>query len=146
MPNDQKRNGRFTMPNEESINPNVPEKKVTTRQYDLEERTALFGEEIIRFARKIPENTVAKPIITQLSKSGTSMGANYCEADDAESKKDFVHKIGICKKEARETKYWLRLIGNTLPELKDEARVLWKETHELILIFGAIIRSSQNKN
>jgi four helix bundle protein len=69
------------------------------RRYDLEERTAKFGEEIIRFAKKIPENSITKPLIIQLIKSGTSIGANYCEADDAESKKDFKHKISICKKE-----------------------------------------------
>lgn len=62
------------------------------RKYDLEERTAKFGEEIIRFAKKIPENSVTKPLITQLVKAGTSIGANYCEADDAESGKDFAIK------------------------------------------------------
>jgi four helix bundle protein len=67
-------------------------------KYDLEERTAKFAEAITQFAKKIPENSITKPLITQLVKSGTSIGANYCEADDAESKKDFKHKIGICKK------------------------------------------------
>ena len=74
-------------------------------KYDLEERTAKFGEEIIKFAKKIPENSITKSLISQLVKAGTSVGANYCEADDAESKKDFKHKIGICKKEDRETKH-----------------------------------------
>ena len=68
--------------------------------------------------------------------SGTSMGSNYCEADDAESSKDFIHKIGICKKEARETKHWLRMIAVAVPELKEEARVLWQEAKELHLIFN----------
>ena len=66
--------------------------------YDLEERTAKFAEEIIKFAKKIPVNRVTERIIPQLVGAGTSMGANYCEADDAESGKDFKHKIGICKK------------------------------------------------
>lgn len=113
------------------------------RKYDLEERTAKFGEEIIKFAKKIPENSVTRPLIPQLVKAGTSIGANYCEADDAESKRDFNHKIGICKKEARETKYWLRMIVVAVPALKEEARKLWTEAKELNLIFNAIIRSSK---
>ena len=112
------------------------------RKYDLEERTTQFGKEIILFARKIPINEVTRPIINQLVKAGTSIGANYCEADDAESRKDFNHKIGICKKEARETKYWLQMIVTAIPELKIEARKLWIEAKELNLIFNAIIRSS----
>jgi len=56
----------------------------------------------------IPINLITKPLVLRLVRAGTSVGANYCEADDAESKKDFKHKIGICKKEARETKHWLR--------------------------------------
>lgn len=109
----------------------------------MEERTAKFGEEIIKFAKKIPENSVTKPLIPQLVKAGTSIGANYCEADDAEPKKDFKHKIGICKKEARETKHWLRMIVVAVPELKEEVRKLWQEAKELNLIFNAIIRSSK---
>ena len=113
--------------------------------YDLEERTAKFAEEIIKFAKKIPVNRVTERIIPQLVGAGTSMGANYCEADDAESGKDFKHKIGICKKEARETKYWLRISATTVPELKDEARVLWQEAKELHLIFNAIVHKIKNK-
>lgn len=108
------------------------------KKYDLEERTANFGEEIIKFCKKIPENQISKPLILQLIRSGTSVGANYCEADDAESKKDFCHKIGICKKESRETKHWLRMIVVSSPELKEDARKLWQEAKELNLIFNAI--------
>ncbi|MEK6568618.1 MAG: four helix bundle protein [Candidatus Omnitrophota bacterium] len=79
-------------------------------KYDLEERTAKFGEEIIEFAKKIPQSYITVPLITQLIKSATSVGANYCEADDACSKKDFVNKIFICKKESRESKHWLRMV------------------------------------
>ena len=114
-----------------------------TKKYDLEERTARFGEEIIKFAKKIPKNSVTLPLTPQLVKAGTSIGANYCEADDAESKLDFKHKIGICKKEARETKHWLRMIVVAVPELKEEARKLWQEAKELNLIFNAIVRSSK---
>jgi len=115
------------------------------REYDLEERTAKFGENIIKFAKKVPKNAITIPLITQLVKAGTSVGANYCEADDAESRKDFTHKIGICKKEARESKHWLRMIVVACPELKEEARPLWTEAKELNLIFNAIVRSSKKK-
>jgi four helix bundle protein len=108
------------------------------KKYDLEERTAKFGEEIIKFSRKIPVNQVTAPLIPQLVKAGTSVGANYCEADDAESGKDFKHKIGICKKESREVKHWLRMIVIACPELKEEARKLWQEAKELNLIFNSI--------
>lgn len=120
--------------------------KMSKNKYDLEERTAKFGEDIIKFAKKIPKNSITIPLITQLVKAGTSVGANYCEADDAESKKDFKHKIGICKKEARETKHWLRMIVVACPELKEEARKLWTEAKELNLIFNAIVRATKKKS
>ena len=114
--------------------------------YDLEERTATFGEAIIGFAKKIPLNPVTTPLISQIVRSGTSVGANYCEADDAGSKKDFKYKIGICRKEARETKLWLRMIATAAPEFKVEARKLWQEAKELHLIFAAIWRKTQANN
>ena len=110
------------------------------KTYDLEERTARFGEEVIRFCRKVPRNPIADPLIVQLVKCATSVGANYSEADDAESKMDFRHKIGICKKESRESKHFLRMIVVAAPQLREEARVLWNEGKELNLIFNAIYR------
>ncbi len=115
------------------------EKKI----YDLEERTAKFGEDIVDFTKKIPISDITRPIIGQLVRSGTSIGANYCEADCVESRKDFEHKLGICKKEAKETKYWLRIVAKAVSELKDEAKVLWKEANELQLILITIIRKSK---
>lgn len=120
--------------------------KNNTKKFDLEERTAKFGEAAIKFVKMLREGNVTKPLISQLVRSATSIGANYCEADDAESGKDFRHKIGIRKKEARETKHWLRMIAVAIPEVKDDARVLWQEAKELHLIFNAIIRSMKNKN
>ena len=111
-------------------------------KFDLEERTAVFGEAVVRFAKKVPQNPVTIPLISQIVRSGTSVGANYCEADDAGSKKDFKYKIGISRKEARETKLWLRMIAAAAPELKAEARELWQEAKELHLIFAAIWRKS----
>ena len=116
------------------------------KPFDLEERTAKFGEEIIRFAQKIPKNTITIPLISQLIRAGTSVGANYLEADDSESKRDFVHKMGISRKESKETKHWLRMIAFALPSLKEEARGLWKEAQELNLIFSSIIRKKQIGN
>lgn len=115
------------------------------RKFDLEERTARFGEDIIKFAKKVPRNTVTIPLIGQLVDAGTSVGGNYCEADCAESRKDFEHKVGICKKESRESKHWLRMIAQAVPELASEARVLWREGNELNLIFTAIVRNSRSK-
>jgi four helix bundle protein len=113
------------------------------KEFNLETRTAKFGENIIRFCKQIKRSPVNNPLITQFIKSGTSVGANYCEADDAESKADFIHKIGICKKEARESKHWLRMIVISEPGLKTEARILWQEAKELNLIFNAIIRKTK---
>ncbi len=116
------------------------------KKYNLEERTAKFGGEIIQFAKQIPQTLITIPLITQLIKAGTSVGANYCEADDAESKKDFLHKIGICKKEARESKHWLRMITIACPGLRDEARRLWQEAKELNLIFNSIAKKIRHSN
>jgi four helix bundle protein len=100
--------------------------------YDLEERTALFGEAIIAFAKRVPQNVVTLPLIRQLVRCGTSVGANYCEADDSVSKKEFRKNIGTCKKEARETKFHMRMIAAAEPSMKESARPLWQEAKELI--------------
>ena len=110
------------------------------KKYDLEERTAKFGEAVIKFCKKIPRSPITDPLVTQLIKCGTSVGANYCEADDAESKADFKHIIGICKKETREAKHFIRMIVIVVPELKEEARLLWQEAKELNLIFNSIYK------
>lgn len=119
--------------------------QITKNKYDLEERTAKFGEEILRFVKSISRRVDTLPIINQLVRAGTSVGANYCEADDAESRQDFKHKIGICKKEARETKHWLRMVVVAVPELKTEAGILWQEAKELNLIFNSIINKIERK-
>jgi four helix bundle protein len=113
--------------------------------FDLHERTAWCGEHIISFAKSLPQDRVMGPLISQLVRAGTSVGANYCEADDAVSKKEFFHKIGTCKKEARETKYWLRMIVAAEPVCKDNARKLWQEAKELHLIFAAIFRKKASE-
>ena len=117
---------------------NVPK----ARQFDLEERTAEFGNSAIMLANTVPLTPTKRPLVSQLVRSATSVGANYCEADDAESRADFKHKIGICKKEAREAKHWLRMLVTAVPESKGSARKLWVEAKELNLIFNAIVRST----
>ena len=114
--------------------------------YDLEERTAKFGEDIINFCRSIEDDTITKPIKNQLIRSGTSIGANYCEANNASSRKDFRNKIFICKKEAQESQHWLRMAVVAVPAKTEEARNLWKEVHELTLIFQKITSSIDKKN
>src|SRR5436853_6442805 len=98
-------------------------------RFDLEGRTALFGEAAIRFARRIPVDPVSEPLIKQLVRAATSVGANYCEADDAGSGKEFRHRISLCKRESRESKHWLRMIAAAIegrPDLVTEARTLWQ--------------------
>src|SRR5580698_8336194 len=96
------------------------EARMPKQKYDLEERCAAFGEAVIGFAKRVPVSPVARPLVDQLVRAATSVGANYCEADDAESKKDFRHKIGVCRKESKETKYWLRMVAVAADEVRDE--------------------------
>lgn len=108
--------------------------------FDLEERTARFGEAIIRFVKKVPRNAENNRLIDQLVGCGTSVGANYCEANEGVSKKDFKNMIGRCVKEAKETKFFLRMIAASESALADEARGLYREAKELHLIFASIFR------
>jgi four helix bundle protein len=110
------------------------------RPFDLEERSARFGEAVIDLCKKVPLGPLTNRLVDQLIGASSSIGANYVEADDAVSKKDFRHKISISKREARESKHFLRLIARAVPEIRDEARVLWQEAKELHLIFAAIYR------
>jgi len=116
------------------------------KEYDLEERLAKFAEQVIDLAKKLPKNSINERLIPQLISASGSAGANYCEACEAESKKDFEHKIGIVKKELRESKHWLRLLAKANEKQKDECRRLWKEAHELLLIFSRILQSSKKIN
>jgi S23 ribosomal protein. len=113
-------------------------------KFDLAERTSIFGENVVDFAKIIPRNPITFSLISQFIRAGTSVGANYFEADHAESRKDFEHKLGICKKEANETKYWIRILVRAEPSIKPQAVILWREADELRRIFSAIINSSKN--
>lgn len=107
------------------------------RVYDLEGRTAAFGEGVTDFCKAIHLTAITEPLVKQLVRSGTSVGANYCEANDACSKREFRHRLSICRREAKETKHWLRMLARSDPELKEPARPLWQEAQELTLIFSA---------
>ena len=114
-------------------------------KYDLEERTARFGEGVIGLCRVIRSDPIAAPLINQLVRSATSIGVNYTEANNASSKKDFRNKIFICKKESQETKHWLRMMANAVPDHKEKLRPLWQECQELTKIFQKIITSVDAK-
>lgn len=111
-------------------------------QYDLEDRTERFSLEVIKFCKTLPQNTITRPLISQLIRAATSVGANYCEANGANSKKDFASKIYICKKESKEARYWLRLIAKSEEQYREAADGLAEEAQELVLIFGKIASSS----
>ena len=117
-----------------------------SNKYDLEDRTAKFGEQIIIFCRSLKQDSISMPIINQLVRSGTSIGANYMEANGASSKKDFRNKIHICKKESQETKRWLRMIAQYDIKKREKIRKLWGESQELTLIFQKIASSLKEKD
>ena len=114
-------------------------------KYDLEKRTLDFSEKLIFFLKSCPKTQLIVPLIDQCLRAGTSIGANYREANGASSKKDFFSKIYICKKESKETLHWLRMIAKAVPERKEECRPLWKEAHEFTLIFSSIIKKTNAK-
>ena len=144
MTNDQGiETDRVQESNEEAFwnaQPSVVREEPVIRVSDLEERTARFGEELIRFCKKIPHSPENHRLIDQLVGCGTSIGANYCEANEGVSKKDFKYTIGRCVKEAKETKFFLRMIVASEPGLVEEARKLFREAKELHLIFASIYR------
>lgn len=116
-----------------------------SKRYDLEERTAKFSEELIVFLKTLTLTPFNRRIIEQLIGSAGSIGANYCEATEGESKKDFTHKIGIAKKETKETKHWLRLLAKAEPSHKETLGKFWSEASQLLLIFSKIFNSSRKK-
>jgi len=116
-----------------------------SNKYDLEERTARFGENVIALCRLVKNDKLAEPILHQLVRSATSIGANYMEANGASSKRDFTNKIFICKKEIQETKHWLRMMKSFMTSESDMLSSLAKEAQELTLIFHKIASSLKIK-
>ncbi|MDD5528349.1 MAG: four helix bundle protein [Patescibacteria group bacterium] len=110
--------------------------------YDLEERSGKFGETVIGLCKELRNDDINRPLINQIIKSATSIGANYMEANEGASTKDFRNKIKISQKEANETKHWIRMIAAANPEKKNQCRIIWQEAHELTLILATISRNS----
>jgi len=118
-------------------------KQQNSKKYDLEDRTLEFGKRIIHLSKALPKNSVNYNLISQITRSGTSLGANYREANETETKKDFLFRMRICRKEGKETIYWLNLIIEANPELSERMRPLLEETIELVKIFATIIQKSK---
>lgn len=108
------------------------------KNYDLEDRTIKFSKNIVNLCKKIPFNIINKRLIDQLLRSGTSIGANYREANECDTKKDFKNKIRIAKKEARETIYWIELLIDANFNMKDEMLPLLDESKQLMKILASI--------
>ncbi len=112
--------------------------QVPNKKFDLGERTFEFSKRLIRYLKSLPKDSLLQTLILQAVRSGTSVGANYREADGSESKKDFIHKIMVCKKEAKETLYWLGLIKEQVETNNLELEWLIDECKQLVRIFGKI--------
>ena len=113
---------------------------------ELEKRTKEFSLNLIRFLQSLPKNYLGEAMGRQLLKSGTSIGANYREANRAESKADFIHKLAIAEKEASETVYWLELMTEAaIGDGKDVAKLL-QEAREILAIFTAAGRTSKGRS
>ena len=119
---------------------------IARHPFDLEERTAQFGEAIVRFSKKIPRDPSHNRLIDQLVGCGTGIGGNYCEANEGVSKKDFRNITSRCVKEAKETKFFLRMVAASEPQLADEARELYREAKELHLNFASIFRKTKGRD
>ena len=122
----------------------MPEKEKSSKQYDLEERTLGFARDVRAFVKTLPRTVANGEDIRQLVKASGSVGANYIEANESLSKKDFVLRIKISRKEAKESRYWLRLLDTGEKGAVEEARgALIQEATELMNIFGSIVRKSE---
>ncbi len=108
------------------------------KPYDLEDRTEAFAKAVIRFCATLPKNTANIELMSQVVRSAGSVGANYIEANEALSKKDLANRIRICRKEAKESGYWLRPIASA--NIEAETALLEQESRELTNIFGAILK------
>ncbi len=118
-------------------------KNQNTKQYDLEERTLKFAKEVIKFVKSLPKTIANVEIIKQLVRASGSVGANYIEANEALSKKDFIMRVKICRKEAKESRYWLKLIEVNGENAEKQRQLLIQEATELMKIFGAILEKTK---
>jgi four helix bundle protein len=113
---------------------------------ELEERTIQFSINLIGMLKKLPKNSYNTKIISQCVRAGTSVGANYGEANGAESRKDFIHKLNLSFKEARETRYWLSILKATNPMDNELIEPIWIESDEIVRIFGKSVSTSRHNS
>ena len=118
------------------------EQKLKQKKFDLEQRTFIFSKEIIKFIKNIPKNLIIIEISKQVLRSASSIGANYIEANESLGKKDFVMRIRICLKEAKETVYWLKLLELDKINHQKKRNYLINEAIELKKIFSSIVGKS----
>ena len=119
---------------------------ISSKHFNLEDRTLFFAVQVRSFVKKLPKTIANLEDGAQLIRSSGSVGANYIEANEALSKKDFYHRIKICRKEAKESRYWLRLVDvNSQLELDAERKILIQEAYELMKIFGSILEKDVSK-
>lgn len=114
-------------------------------KYDLEDRTLIFSKRILKMTKALINNDINRHFINQIVRSSTSVGANYREANDALGKNDFVHRLKIARKEAKETTYWINLIIENNKNLENRISNLLTESVELTKILSSIIKKSQDK-
>jgi four helix bundle protein len=112
-------------------------------RFDIQDRTFEFAVRVVRLVDRLPRTVASVEIGRQVVRSATSVGSNVEEADAAESKQDFIHKMSVAHKEARETRYWLRVIQAALLKADDEVQVLIQESDELVRILYAIIKNAR---
>ncbi|OGQ04904.1 MAG: hypothetical protein A2W61_07715 [Deltaproteobacteria bacterium RIFCSPLOWO2_01_44_7] len=115
---------------------------IIKQSFDLEERTLKFAKQVFNLCGQVVQNIINKEIISQVVRSSGSVGANYREANDAVSKKDFTHRMKIARKEAKETHYWLQLLEETNPALKNKVKEVLQEALELKKILSAIVNKT----
>jgi len=128
------------------INPQITNKQMENRQIDIHERVYQFVKRVLKLLHSLPPTVINKNIIDQCSRSATSVGANDQEADGCASKRDFLAKYAIAKKELKEANYWLRLIADTNPEFKGRMSNLIKEGREILLVISTIINNTRKGN
>lgn len=126
--------------------PNINNQSSNNKAFDLEERTLYFSKSVLALSREIPRSLENIEIIKQVVRSAASVGANYREANEAVSKKDFVHRLKICRKESKETGYWLELIIFNNPNFIANGKKLIDESKQLIRIFSSIIEKIETRN
>jgi four helix bundle protein len=113
------------------------------KQYDLEDRTLRFAKEVIAFTKALPKTVVNTELLKQVVRSSRSVGANHIEANESLSKKDFIMRIKISRKEAKESVYWLKLVEIKNPNSEQRRKELIEEATQLVKIFSSIVEKSK---